>query len=332
MASGVLATGQLIEYEYHEFDMSADTWSVANQQIEIPNNKPTFPWISIAVRSDGDVVVVYAGDTDQVMGGTKERVEVNVRSGSPAIWGGPVALDAAGDNHYGTPNVVKGPLTDDMHIIWQRQTLVTFDPPITWNAITGRTLDPSDTLSTTEAFDPVDTNSAMLGMSNGVSYEDSGTQRMTWAGIQEISGNPRLYLNTTEDGSDDIFVDAGTSGVLDTAGADAHVNGDVGVTTIAELSGDIHQLYSGGGTDGVDADLYYTKSTDDGVTWATPTEEIDAITVNFISANIYVRGIDTVMAYVYDDLGVQKYNEKVLIAGFRPVPLLEQKQNTLLRM
>ena len=61
--------------------------------------------------------------------------------------------------------------------------------------------------------------------------------------------------------------------------------------------------------------MNYTTSTDNGSTWATPTEEIDAITVNFISATIYERDHYTVLAYVYDDGGVQKYNEKILNIG-----------------
>ncbi|KKK53931.1 hypothetical protein LCGC14_3089840, partial [marine sediment metagenome] len=66
-------------YEYYTFNMATDQW-VVDQAIETPANAPTFPWASIAVRSDGDVVVVYAGDTDSVMGGTKERVDVNIRT------------------------------------------------------------------------------------------------------------------------------------------------------------------------------------------------------------------------------------------------------------
>ncbi len=97
--------------------------------------------------------------------------------------------------------------------------------------------------------------------------------------------------------------------------AEIFPNGAVTLLSNAELNGDLHVLYSGGGTTGVDQDLYYLTSTNNGTDWDTETEEIDAITVNFISANIYVRGSDTVMAYVYDDAGTQKYNEKVLISG-----------------
>ncbi len=298
-------------YYYSTFDMSDDTWGTINEEIEFPTNTATFPWISIAVRSDGDVVVVYAGDTDQVMGGKKERVDVNIRTG--VTWGGPVALDAAGDIHYGNPNVVIGPLTDDMHIIWQQTTNIA-DPPTIWANRQARTLDPSDTLSTTDTTGAAGTSLSLLGASNSVAYDDSGTQRIIGHGIKETTGSvhSRQYALATEDGSDYIALN---SEVDDASGADPSINGEISPSTLVELSGDLHQLFAGGGTGGGDRDLYYTKSTDDGATWSTPTEEIDAINVNFISANIYVRGADTVLAYVYDDAGVQKYNEKVLIAG-----------------
>jgi len=119
----------------------------------------------------------------------------------------------------------------------------------------------------------------------------------------------RVYFIGTEDGSDNF--QTGTS-VADTVAPEPFANGEVGIITMTELNDDLHVLFSGGGTDGVDQDLHYTKSTDNGVSWSAPTEEIDGITVNFISANIYVRGLNTVMAYVYDDGGVQKYNEKFL--------------------
>lgn len=302
-----------LDYEYSVFNMATDNWDVAGELIDSPADAPTQAWISISVRSDGDVGVVYAGATDRVMGGDKERVDANIRSGSPPTWGGPIALDAALDFHYGNPNVVKGALTDDMHILWAQTANVT-DPPSAWAQVEARTLDPADSLSTLDT-DPQDPGSGLLGMQNAVAYNDASTspdtQRMLWHGVRALAGNARIYFPATEDGSDDVVLGTAT---LDAAVA-TRFNGEVAITTIAELSGDIHELFSGGGIAGVDQDIYYTKSTDDGVNWDTPTEELDAVTCNFISANIYTRGGDTVLAYVYDDGGVTKYNEKVLVAG-----------------
>ncbi|MBW8034086.1 MAG: hypothetical protein FVQ79_00010 [Planctomycetes bacterium] len=278
--------------------MATDSWDVVDELIDTLTNNPTNPWISISVRSDGDVVVVYAGDTDQVMGGKKERVDANIRTGG--TWGGAVALDAAGDIHYGNPNVVKGPLTDDMHILWQ-QTANIADPPASWAQTEARTLDPANVLSTL-VTDAQDTDTELLSIQNPVSYEDSGTQRMLWG------GKGHRFWPCTEDAGDDIlFGTAVDSPIL----PNIESNGEISVVTLVELDGVIHDLYSSS----TDLDLYYTKSTDDGATWDTPTEELDAISCLHISANIYTRGGDTVLAYLYDDGGVQKYNEKVLSAG-----------------
>ncbi len=320
-------------YDYFQFDTSTDLWVTgAGSEIDALTSQPDNHWISIAVRSDGDVVVVYAGQTDGSMGDQKERVDVNVRSGSPPTWSGPTALDAGGDVHYGNPNCVLG-TNDFVHCLWQFTIDTTADPPDDWANAQGRSVDPADdSLSTTDGDAGADTDDALLGKSNAVSYDDAGTQRIVAAGVSEgISFTFRIFSIATEDGSDHISF--GTP-VFDTTDADPRVFGDYGIITIAEVSGDLHVLFSGGGVKGVTADLWYTTSTDDGATWTTPTEEIDGITVNFISANIYVRGLDTVMAYVYDDGGVQKYNEKVLPEGGAAalLPLLEQKQNTLLRM
>jgi hypothetical protein len=289
-------------YEYYTFNMATDQW-VVDQAIESSIDADQ-PWGSIAVRSDGDVVVVYAGATDLNMGDSKERIDFNVRvSGS---WGGPTALDDGGDVHYGNPVVVKGPLTDDMHITYQETNETANDPPTSWITGSVRTLRPDDTLSIRKTFDwSVIT---LLPVPNMVTYEDSGTQRIAWGyGWNDSSIK---VARSTEDGSDDIQAPF-AAGPINFP----RFSGEMAIFTFAELDGDLYMLYSGGGTSGVDQDLYYSKSTNDGATWSTVTEEIDAITVNYISANIYVRGTDTVMAYVYDDAGVVKYNEKVLVAG-----------------
>ncbi|MCH7578130.1 MAG: hypothetical protein IH822_10135, partial [Chloroflexi bacterium] len=187
----------LLSYTYHTFNMADDTWGVVNELIETPTNAPTFPWISIAVKSNGVPVVAYAGDTDQVMGGKKERVDVNVRNGG--TWDGPIALDAAGDIHYGNPNVVKSPLTDEMHVLWQK-TSNTTDPPAVWTDVEARTLDPADdSLSTVDTL-VGDTAGNLLGLQNGASYDDADTQRVIWCSIGTNTDlNNKEFFQAVED-------------------------------------------------------------------------------------------------------------------------------------
>ena len=310
---------------YFTFNMATDLWVLNNNVIELfgTTNLPTNPWISIDVRSDGDVVVVYAGVTDQVMGGKKERVDGNIRTGG--TWGGAVALDAAGDIHYGNPNVVYNPTTDRMHLLWQT-TANTTDPPTAWTDQNARSLDASNNLSSL-VTSTQNSGDALLGNSNIV--HEPGSALTEGHCISLEGGQTRLI-----DRRIDSFLSDDATGIstIQATTQDPYVNGEVGVCTIAiDSANDLHALFAGGGVAGVDQDLYYVARTSG--TWTGLVEEIDALTINFISANIYVRGGDTVLAYIYDDGGVQKYNEKVLVVGAVAfLPLLEQKQNTLLRM
>jgi len=298
-------------YEYHTFNMATDQWVVTNQLIEDPTNRETHEWISIAVRSDGDIVVVYAGDTDQVMGGKKERVDVNVRTGG--TWGGPVVLDAADDIHYGNPNCVKASGTDDIHIIFQ-QTTNTDDPPTAWENTHLRTIDPSNVLSTV-VTNTEDTVAAINGIQNAVTWDDAGTERIRAVTADGTAGHVQRFK---DDASNDITTDAAKieyASSSHTPTVSSLVNNGTAIITMAIDPADdsLHVLWS---NDDDTQDIWYSTSTDKGATWATEAEELNGVAIEkSISANIYIRGSDTVLAYVYGESSSTKYNEKVLTAG-----------------
>lgn len=294
-------------YEYYNYDMTTDSYTTSGETIEdVSGGPPVQPWCSIAVRSDGDVVVVYAGSHDAVMGGDKERAEVNVRSGGS--WSGPTSLGDTGgtdpfdttDVHYGNPICTKASDSDDIHIIYSFQEN-TADPPTSWSYTVARTIDASNTLSS-QINNTEDTGGVLLGHSNAVAYDDAGTQRIAWFGCD---GFALEAGRATEDGSGDI-----SSISIAGTGDDARPNGEVGVHSLAVLGTELHGLFSQDLAS--EYDIYYIKSTDDGVNWDTAVEELDAVTCNYISANIYQRGSQLVLAYVYDDGGSTKYNEKNL--------------------
>lgn len=299
-------------YEYYTFNMATDQW-VVDQLMETPTDAPDKPWASIARRSiPAATVVVYSGDTDKSMGDSKERVDVNIRPDSSGTWSGPTALDAGGDLHYAMPACILG-TSDSTHCYWLKETSVANDPPVQFRRVEGRTLDSADALSTVDESDVgFGTQFINSGATNCVFYDDGTDKRIIFAVYEGDSAKARNYHNATEDGSGDLIF--GSDSLRDTSGVDLKgINSQTHCPhSIAELNGELHHLFSGGGDFGVDQDLYHTTSNDDGATWA-ESEEIDAITVNFISANIYVRGSRTVMAYVYDDDGVQKYDEKLLL-------------------
>ena len=290
-------------YEYHQFNMATDAYDVKDELIETPANAPTNPWISIDVEGTSVPKVVYAGDTDQVMGGKKERVDVNIRNGG--TWDGPTALDAAGDIHYGNPNCVKASDSDDIHIVFQ-QTINVTDPPNSWSTSDARTIDAADTLSAVKN-NTIDTGNVLLGIQNAVSFDDAGTQVIRFIGSNGLTGFT-FMINEVSGNAD---WESMSQVVLASTSHTPKVNGETAIITIAIDTADdsLHVLWSN--ADDTD-DIWYATSTDTGDTWTAEAEELDAVACNFISANIYVRGSDTVLAYVYDDAGDTKYNEKVL--------------------
>lgn len=301
-----------IDYEYYTFNMATDLWAIDELMVNVSGaGAPTFPFASIDVRGDGDVIVEYAGEREGIKGTRYERVAYARREAG--VWTTGVAVDALGEFHYGNPVMVKSPLTDHMHMVWQRAG-PTPNPPTAWTAIRARTLDPSNVLSTEITTTTGTTDAALTGYANAVAYEDAGTQRMPFAAVIATSGGDtaRVAKNFREDGSDNIIV---SSVSIVGIAPEAFVNGEDGIITVAEDGGILHRLYSGGGADGVDQDLYYETSTDDGFGWTGNVEEIDAVTVNFISGIIYERAGNNRFAYLYDDAGVQKYNEKDLGAA-----------------
>lgn len=304
---------------YHQFDTSSDTWSVDNEVIESTMDAAQ-SWASISVRSDGDVFVTYNSSTDRVMGGDKERADGNQRTSG--TWGGPFSLDAGGDVHYGNPNCILG-TNDSTHFMWLSTADTANDPPTAWTDTGARTVSSGDVLSTTQT-NGADSGGVLLGSSNILSYDDGGTQRIINIYGLDTSAN---MVRGTEDGGDDISSLNSTSPVFNDEPPNA--NGEVSTHSLTNLDDVIHIIFA----NDVDLDVYTCSSTDDGSTFSTRTEIIDAVTCNFISSAIYTRGVDTVLAYVYDDAGVQKYNEHVLISGATAfLPLFDEQQNTLLRM
>ena len=65
-------------------------------------------------------------------------------------------------------------------------------------------------------------------------------------------------------------------------------------------------IFAGSGSD------IFTDSNNDRGGWGTDVEELDGITCNLITSNVYTRAGVVVLAYVYDDGGTIKYNEKFL--------------------
>lgn len=106
--------GGNIDYRYYTYHMSShatnpDTWQV-DELVETPTNSPVFssldqPACDLVVRSNGDVIVLYNGDMDKVMGIDYMRADYAKRTGV-ATWSTGNAIDAAGEVSYGIVSAV----------------------------------------------------------------------------------------------------------------------------------------------------------------------------------------------------------------------------------
>lgn len=328
------------------FDTITETWTDNGTLIvDAGADTANRSMVDLHARDDGELVACYNGETERIHGGDKERVYVMYKDGSPPTWTVGVSLDVGGDIHYGDVILTKSPNTNGMHVFWQRQTN-TADPPTTWLDSQARTFRADKTLATL-ATGSQDTNLAMLGAVDSVSWdntEDSPDDQMTiWIGARDISSQTDFvrFLGS-QDNTDRITgIGSSISGFNDPSVRAGTLNAIMCIDSWPDesvsppVTEDIYVLWAGGGVQGVDRDLYSAFSVDNGVTWSSPVEEIDATTINFISGRIYLREGDVVFGYLYDVLDEQWYGEKVLIAAAAAadfLPYYPRRVNTLLRM
>ena len=267
---------------YSLFHMATDQWdgTFVNLLVEAPTNGPTSNALgcSIAVRSDGDVIVLYAGDTDREMGNPYQRVDYGRKeNGTFANVG--IAVGGTGATEDWAGSVIVRGSSDRMHFFFANRSL---------NDGFQRTLQSDNTLESLPAAgdSSLDTN-LNHPFGPGVSYDDSGTQRVRCP-----------YSDSSDKVSYAEFDSANAPGAF-TPNVDVSDNtAFAGYYCMAVDGTDEYLLYA----DRTDGDLYQDKN--DG----TDTEVLDGVAVDRISCNGYARSGQK-LAYIYRDGGTIKYNE-----------------------
>jgi len=290
------------EYQYHTFQTSdhasADQWGTVKETIEAPTNPPlaSANYCAISVRSDGDIIVVYDGDTDNIMGTAFDRVDYAREEGA----GWTVGINVAGQGveaDFHTAALVKGE-SDGMYITyfdgdadnllmkfltsgntlestihtWITDIGTSFDslrlsaPQMTWNEKTGS--DEKIYMAWLDSSDNFESNYAFW---NGSGFT-SGTKRT-------IATNHR----TT------------SAGTLPVLAADA-------------TTGEVFCVY----VSSTNADIYFTRSIEGGL-WKEPQLLLNTFTVTTLSCNITVRGIDKLIAVILSRSTAALYEENVVI-------------------
>lgn len=298
------------QLQYHVFDTSTDTWTTADEEIEDIKDAPASNAmsVSIAVRSDGDVVVLYNGDQDSDMGNPFERVDYARREGGS--W--TVGIDVGGTSPAAEDRIggviVRGS-ADNMHLFFGNEDNASGE----WQ---GRTLDAANSLS---AIRTLDLGSATFARPHywnaGIAWNDSGTWRVSVPTVDRDTDE--LVMVRWVESSGDLAASPGTT-VVGSPEDVTFISPDYPVCAVVDGDGQMYVMWSGGGAGGNDLDLYRDDATPPYTSWSGETEVINATTINRISCNIYPRDGAIKLAFVYDEAGTIKYNEVSISAPTAP--------------
>lgn len=266
---------------YSLFDMSSDTWdgTIVNEEVVVPSPASGVMGVSISVRSDGDVIILYQGSQDNVHGSDRHRVDYARREGGS--WTTGIAVDNGGAVDWFLGNVVRGS-SDRMHFFFTDDTN---------NDAYQRTLTSANSLETFPSAGDSDVDPADHCFGRSVSYDDGGTQRVR-APYRDVSQQISLAEFDSADAPGAFTVNA------DVTTNDVSILVGTIIACMAVNGVDEHILFSESAT----RDLFHNK---DG---GTDEEILDAVSVFRISCNIYDRS-GTKLAYLYNDNNTIKYNE-----------------------
>lgn len=306
--------GQNISEEvwYARFDMSTDAWieiSTGDRDILVDGAPDgARDACSIAVEETGtDIVILYQGQTDKVMGTNYERIDYAKSTDSGQTWsaGNLVAKDGKDESHWTGPRIVRGS-SDRVHFFFAD-----------WTNLDAyqRTLRSDDTLETFPAAIDSAISSSIYTVGHGVSYVSGAATKIRCP-----------YHDSSSKASVAKFDSADSPGAGDPEDVDVSDNtvrlyNNSTVSCLAVNGTDLQLLYA----DFTDQDLY-RDSNDDDAGWGTDTEEWDAVDIRHVSSNVYDRS-GAKLAMIVDDGGTVKYNEVALAAAAaslltrRPVPL-----------
>jgi hypothetical protein len=288
---------------YHVFDTASDTWTTVDEAVETLKDDPTAVSCSIAVRSDGDVIVLYNGDTDSDMGNPYDRVDYARREVSS--WTVGIAVGATTPaNLDRTGSVIVRGSADNMHFFWVG--------PRGIDELRARSLDASNSLSTERVLDLSSADAGAHSWTPGIAWNDGGTWRVVLP-TKDFSTFELVVVRWVES-SGALAASPGTTVV----GSPEDVRFTRQLCSSLDGDGQMYVMWGGGGVSGADEDLYRDDAAPPYTTWSGETEVIDATTIEKISCNIYPRDGAIKLAFVYDEAGTIKYNEVSITAPTAP--------------
>lgn len=284
------------DIKYHTFSMATDLWGTKGETVllDVDNGPGTSPpaSCSIGVRSDGDLIVLYNGDGDALMGTDYTRVDyARKESGT---WTTDVAVDGAGEDHWYGSSLVMGS-SDRAHFFYNNHDL---------GDVFQRTLTSANALQAAPTAFDTTAGALFHKFTNGVSFV-SGADTKVRVAYEDSGGLLSIAGFNSADAPTPTIVATGMTAV-----------------TVSDVdSSDVASMAINGTTqwllyvDETTDDLWRDNTGADNDTWGTDVELLDAVLIVSLSCNIYTRSGATVLGYVSERGATIYYDEYEITAA-----------------
>jgi hypothetical protein len=289
------AATSAIDLRYHTFNMATDEWVITNELVvenfSVVSNAVYVGHVDIMVRSDGDVIIFYNGQSQANMGQQRERVYYARRES--ASWTVDVAVDDGGGTHWYVSGVVPG-ASDRSHFFF-----------IDDDAGDGyqRTLTSANALeSFPSSYDTTVDLSEGSHSTLGASYDSGGTTKVR----MPVPDATAVTLNSVKlDSADAPTVTQDN----DITGAEAQRAGAYAACFAVDGT-TLWNVFVSAGDDGI-----YTQSNEDDGGWSTPDLFYDGGVHSTVKANVYTRSGSIVAGMITYQGTTCLYHEYVIEAG-----------------
>jgi hypothetical protein len=165
------------DYRYYVYSLATESFTTSNEAIQTAIATNSFRDCSIVVRSSGDVIVIYSGAAESIMGTAYSRVRYARRVSG--VWTTAVFVDAQGSVSWVQPECCLG-ASDRSHLFWSENAAST---------VYHRTLTSGNVLQTQGSV-----ASIARWPRQAVSYQDGSDVRVALSGYAGASGAGIVYF------------------------------------------------------------------------------------------------------------------------------------------
>lgn len=285
--------------EYHSFSISSDTWVTTNESVStVPDARRG---VSITVRSDGDRIIVYNDERQNVKGTPYERISYALHEG--VSWSIGNAVDDGGAVRYIGTTTIMGP-SDLLHIAYVTE--------LAGGDVLHKSLNSSNTLSSVETLsDTASDDSGRTLVMTASHYLDGSISRVTMSWVENAANKYPRASEVNDDG-----VPTAESLVESRQPENSGLQRLHALATDEDALTTYHVM-----VDAATSDLYLNKNVDAGG-WTSEGEILDGTTGNALSATIFIRGFDVILGILLSDSFTIKYVEHY-IRAIIPEPRLK---------